>query len=246
MAVHDLGVIEPVHLETGPSIRATPFERSLDKAPRRLLNATQRRQLADLATVVILPPRTIVYREDADGAWIFFAGAGVLKAFRELPSGKRRVATFVFPGDVFGITEGGHYLNSVQTVTKVKLYRIGIEALRDAVREDPHLQFQLLCKAIHELRQGQRHAILLGRRDAPGRLAMCFAMLERNLSTYDHADVIALPMSRTDLAEYLGLSLESVSRASAALERRGIVKFQGGHAVKVIDRVQFDKLVRSL
>ncbi len=246
MALHELGVSEPVQLETGPSIRATPFEKSLDRVPRRLLDATQRRQLADLATVVILPPRTIVYREEANGDWIFFAGAGVLKAFRELPSGKRRVAAFLFPGDVFGLAESGHYLNSVQTVTKVKLYRIAIGALREAIRLDPHLQFQLLCKAIHELRQGQRHSILLGRRDAPGRLAMCFSMLERNLSADHHADVIALPMSRTDLAEYLGLSLESVSRAAAALERRGIVQFQGGHAVKVIDRVQFDKLVRSL
>ena len=246
MALQNVGVVEPVHVDGGPSIRATPLEKSLDKMPRRLLDATQRRQLAELATVVILPPRTIVYREDADGAWVFFASAGVLKAFRELPSGKRRVATFLFPGDVFGITENGHYSNTVQTITKVRLYRIAIDLLREAIRLDPHLQFQLLCKAIHELRQGQRHAILLGRRDAPGRLAMFLSMLERNLSADHHADVIPLPMSRTDLAEYLGLSLESVSRSCAALERRGILKFQGAHAVKVIDRVQFDRLVRSL
>jgi CRP-like cAMP-binding protein len=53
-------------------------------------------------------------------------------------------------------------------------------------------------------------------------------------------------MSRTDLAEYLCLSLESVSRATSALTRRGLVTFQGGHAAKVIDRASFEKLVHAL
>ena len=53
-------------------------------------------------------------------------------------------------------------------------------------------------------------------------------------------------MSRTDLGEYLGLSLESVSRATAALARSGLVTFQGGHAAKVLDRERFEKLVNAL
>jgi CRP/FNR family transcriptional regulator, anaerobic regulatory protein len=233
-------------LDGGPSIRAVPFDKQPDRVPRRLLDASQRRQLASIATIISLPPRSIVYREDAEGTWVFFASEGVLKAFRELPSGKRRVAAFVFPGDVFGIAESGRYMNTVQSLTKVTLYRIAMDALREVIHQDPHLQFQLLCKAIHELRQGQRHAILLGRRDAPGRLAMFLSMLERNLAADGPVDVIRLPMNRTDLAEYLGLSLESVSRAAAALERRGIVKFHGTHVAKVLDRAQFDKLVRTL
>ena len=83
------------------------------------------------------------------------------------------------------------------------------------------------------------------RDETPPDVWRCFSMLERTLAG-TRAGWIQLPMSRTDLGEYLGLSLESVSRATAALTRSGIVTFQGGHAAKVIDRERFEKLVNAL
>jgi CRP/FNR family transcriptional regulator len=210
------------------------------------LSESQRQRLATIASLVSFPSRTIVYREEMELSWIFISSVGVLKAYREMPSGKRRVASFLFPGDVFGLAENGRYTNTVQTVTNATLYRIPNEALANMLRRDPELQFQFLCKITHELRQGQRHSILIARRDAAGRLAMFLSMLEKHTPTGSHGGWIQLPMSRTDLAEYLCLSLESVSRASAALARRGIVAFQGGHAAKVIDRASFEKLVNAL
>jgi CRP-like cAMP-binding protein len=225
-----------IHFDSGPSLRGTHSEKGTDGSAQTLLTDEQRQQLTVLATLMSLPARSIVYREESDLAWIFIARQGVLKAFRELPSGKRRVAAFLFPGDVFGLAENGRYVNTVQTITNTVLYRIPNEALTDLLRRDPDLQFQFLAKITHEIRQGQRHAIVLSRRDAAGRFAMFLSMLEKN----------QLPMSRTDLAEYLGLSLESVSRATSALTRRGIVDFEGGHAAKVVDRIRFEKLVNTL
>lgn len=236
---------EAVRADFGPSIRTVQWD-STNASGKLLLSESQQRQLAAVATRVTLPARTIVYREEEALDWIFISNEGVLKAFRELPSGRRRVAAFLFPGDVFGLAENGRYLNTVQTVTHATVYRIPNEALTDMLRRDPDLQFQFLCKVTHELRQGQRHSIVLARRDAAGRLAMFLSMLEKNVLAGTRAGWIQLPMSRTDLAEYLGLSLESVSRATAALTRSGIVTFHGGHAVKVIDRERFEKLVGAL
>lgn len=235
-----------IHIDSGPSLRGVHFEKDSDGPARTLLTDEQRQQLTSLATLMSLPARSIVYREESELAWIFIARQGVLKAFRELPSGKRRVASFLFPGDVFGLAENGHYVNTVQTITSAVLYRIPNEALTDLLRHDPDLQYQFLAKITHEIRHGQRHAIVLARRDAAGRLAMFLSMLEKNQLTSSHGGWIQLPMSRTDVAEYLGLSLESVSRATSALTRRGIVDFQGGHAAKVIDRPRFEKLVNAL
>lgn len=232
--------------DSGPSIRGIEIQRREDGATKGLLSESQRQRLAAVASVVSVPARTIVYREEAELSWIFISNVGVLKAYRELPSGKRRVASFLFPGDVFGLAENGHYINTVQTITNATLYRIPNEALAAMLRRDADLQFQFLAKVTHALRQGQRHAILIARRDAAGRLAMFLSMLEKHASAESRTGWIQLPMSRTDVAEYLCLSLESVSRATSALTRRGLVVFQGGHAVRVVDRVSFEKLVNAL
>ena len=237
---------EQIQIESGPLIRAIQFEHNAHGSSQWLLNDSQRTKLAQLATRVTFPARSIAYREDTPLEWIFILGEGVVKAFRELPSGKRRVTAFLFPGDVFGLAENGRYVNTVQTVTNATLYKIATEPLTELLRHDPDLQFQFLCKVTHALRQGQRHAIVLARRDAAGRLAMLLSMLEENEVAGSRTGWIQLPMSRTDLAEYLGLSLESVSRATNALTRRGIVTFHGGHAARVIDRAAFDKLVTAL
>jgi len=234
------------HGEQVPWIRGIQFQKTENGNTTALLNEAQQRQLAALATRVTLPARAIVYREDQALEWIFISSEGVLKAFRELPSGKRRITAFLFPGDLFGLAENGHYVNTLQTVTPVTLYRIPNEGLAEMLRRDPELQFQFLCKITHELRQGQRHSIVLARHDAAGRLAMFLSMLEKDRLAGARSGWIQLPMSRTDLAEYLGLSLESVSRATAALVRRGIVTFHGAHAAKVTDRARFEKLVGAL
>jgi CRP-like cAMP-binding protein len=237
---------ENIDTDLEPSLRAVQFDKSFNAAAKPLLTESQERQLAGVATRVSLPPRSLVYREDAAADWIFISSEGSLKAYRELPSGKRRVAAFLFPGDVFGLAENGHYINTVQTISNATFYRIPTEALTAMLRRDPELQFRFLCKLTHELRQGQRHSIVLARRDAAGRLAMFLGMLEKHSAEHSQTGWIQLPMSRTDIAEYLGLSLESVSRATSALSRSGIVTFQGGHAAKVIDRARFEKLVSAL
>jgi CRP/FNR family transcriptional regulator len=84
------------------------------------------------------------------------------------------------------------------------------------------------------------------RRDAAGRLAMFLAhMIDRDPSSPMPSEV-ALPMTRSDIAGFLGLSLESVSRASAELTRRKLVKFEGRHVVRILDAPRFAKLVTAV
>jgi CRP-like cAMP-binding protein len=231
---------------SGPSLRAAPFLRTDSAAPAELLTPRQRRELAAIATRVRLPRRKLLYREGAPATWIFDCVEGVVKAFRELPSGKRRIAAFLFPGDIFGLAENGRYVSSTRTVTAVTLYRIRIDELSTVLRRNSELQFQIITKLTHALRESHRRAIVLGRRDAAGRFAMFLAMLEQHPPFTSGSSIISLPMSRSDIADYLGLSLEAVSRATRHLTREGIISFHDRHTVRIRDRAALDRLVAAI
>jgi CRP-like cAMP-binding protein len=210
-----------------------------------LLSSRQRLQIASIATSLQLPPGKLVYREGSSAQAVFIIASGIVKSFRDLPSGKRRVMAFLFADDVFGLAQNGHYVNSVQTISPVTLYRVRGATLADALRRDADLAVQFLCKVTHELRSCLRHTVILARRDALGRVTMFLRMLEQN-SHLGQDSNIEVPMSRLDVANYLGLSIEAVSRALSRLERTRIIAFDGRRRVRVLDRTQFEKIAAAL
>jgi CRP-like cAMP-binding protein len=193
-----------------------------------------------------VPARAVIYREQSAASWIFINVKGVVKTFKDLRSGRRWVTAFLYPKDLFGLAKNGLYIRTAQAITAATLYRIESEALIDLLRRDAELQYQFLCKVTHELREAQRQAITVGRRDAPGRLAMFIQYLERSCCDRHNVRDVELPMSRSDIASYLGLSLESVSRAASKLQRRGIVSFPTRHLARILDRAQFERLTSAV
>jgi CRP/FNR family transcriptional regulator, anaerobic regulatory protein len=240
------GELRTPSVEDAPSLRAITFGPASGANPVRLLTAAQRQQVASIATRVRLRPRAVVYREGTNAGWVFTVASGVVKSFRDLPSGRRRIATFLFPEDIFGLAENGNYVNTAQAITEVRLYRIPLDPLERLLLEDSRLQLQFLCKVTHALRQAQRQKIVLTRRDAVGRVAMFLSMLERRAGDTRSTSTVSVPMSRSDVASYLGLSLEAVSRATAALARRHTISFVDRHTVRIVDRGRFDKLVADV
>ena len=232
--------------DDAPSLRAMTFGAIGGGSSVRLLSKAQRQQVAAIATRVRLRPRAIIYREDTTAGWIYTIASGVVKSYRDLPSGKRRIAVFLFPEDIFGLAENGNYVNTAQAVTEVRLYRIPIDALKALFLHDGDLQLQFLCKVTHALRQAQRQKIVVTRRDAAGRVAMFFSMLERRSTDAGNTSTITVPMSRSDIANYLGLSLEAVSRATTLLTRRRTLEFVDRHTVRILDRCRFDRLVADV
>jgi CRP/FNR family transcriptional regulator len=229
----------------GPSLRAVPFLRAAS-GPIELLSEPQRQQLASIATLHLFPARTVVYSAGAPAEAVFIIGHGAVKSFRDLPSGRTRIAAFLFAHDLFGLAEAGHYVNTVQAMTASTVYRIELCALADAFQRDSELELRFLCKAIHELREAQHHTIVVGQRHAVGRVAMLLRMLERQTAHCPGEKGVLIPMTRSDIANYLGLSLEAVVRASRRLERHGIVHFIDRHHARILDRARFESLARPV
>lgn len=210
-----------------------------------VLTPAQRRRLEAIATKLELRPRALVYRAGTPADFVFVNSAGVVKSVQELPSGRRRITSFWFAGDLFGVAQKGKYVYSTLAVTAATVYRLPLAELRALLIADGLLQYQFLSKITHEYREAQRQKLLLIRRDAVGRVAMFLRMLERR-SPGPRPDTIAVPISRSDIASYLGVTLESVSRAKTKLEAMGIVDWSERQVARILDRPRFDKLVARM
>jgi CRP-like cAMP-binding protein len=224
-----------------------PFLKTAAETESIVLTKRQREQLMLIGTRLRLPARTIVYREGAAAEWVFAVTEGAVKSYRDLRSGKRELFAFLFRRDLFGLAERGRYVNCTQAVTRVTLYRLPVSQLTLLLKRDAELQFQFLAKVTHELREAQRRGVIINRRDATGRLAMFIELMaaRRDRSTCRELEV-PLPMSRTDIADYLGLSRESVSRAARELLRRHLVHFENTHLVRILDETGLAKIAAAV
>lgn len=230
-----------------PPLSAVPFLAPGADPSMDPLTPRQREELARIGTRLRLPARTMMYQEGSRARWVFAIAEGVVKSYRELPSGKRTVAAFLFARDLFGLAEDGRYENSVQAITRVTVYRLPVTELTVLLKHDSDMQFKFLVKVTHELRESQRRMIVLNRRDAAGRLAMFIALMRehQNLTASDKR-VVELPMTRADIAAFLGLSPESVSRAAAQIARQRLVSFEGRHRVRVVNPAGLARLAADV
>jgi CRP/FNR family transcriptional regulator len=170
-----------------------------------------------------------------------------VKAYKTAPDGSEHITAFLFPDDMFGLSEEGKYTNSAKALTPLALYRFPVPALRSRLARDADLEFHVICKLLHELRETQRHAFLLARRRALSKVAMFLQLLENlQAARGERMAEIYLPMSRSDIGEYLGMSLEAVSRAFRVLTTRGIVKSRDRRHLKIADRSTFDKIAADI
>jgi CRP/FNR family transcriptional regulator len=230
-----------------PRLQAVPFLPAAGAPLVELLSDAHRRQLTRLATVRIVPARTVIYRADCPAVSVFIIGEGTVKSIRDLPSGRRRIVAFLFAHDLFGLAKAGRYVNTVQTITAARIYALDLHMLTKLFKRDGELQFQFLCKAVHALREAQHHNIIVGRRDAIGRVAMLLhLLLKQDGATGRGYTELQIPMTRSDIANYLGLSLEAVVRACRRLELQGIVAFPDRHRATIIDRRRFEALASNV
>jgi CRP-like cAMP-binding protein len=233
------------HIATlGPNLSAALSLGPAISSRSGLFSNKERARLADLAAIVRFTKGLTIYSERQDADAVFVIITGVVKAYKSTPAGSQHIAAFLFPDDVFGLSEEGKYTNSAKAVTSVSAYRLPIPALKRLLFQDASIGFHVICKLCDELRGVQRHAFLVSRRSALGRLAMFLQMIERiEGCNASGTGEVYLPMSRSDIGEYVALSPEVVSRSFRRLETLGVIGMRDKRHVKILDRVQFDELV---
>ena len=182
-----------------------------------------------------------VAREGADA--VHNVVNGVVKMFVPGADG-RRVTGFLFAGDVLGLAEGDEV--AAQAITPVIAYRWDGDDLERLLRGDGNLQFCFLSKLCRDLQNEQRYATSLAEMSAVQRLVrFLFDVLDRHRAHPSGTRFIDLPMSRSEIANYVGLTLESVSRKFSALERGRILKFHGRQRVEILDPAALERLLTA-
>jgi CRP/FNR family transcriptional regulator, anaerobic regulatory protein len=193
-------------------------------------------QLAETTTVLELGKGEVLVREDDPAAFLFNVTAGALKFYKLLPDGRRQVLGFLFAGDFLGVGRRERYGFTAEGLTPARLCRFPGRKFMQFLDQCPAFEREILCRASSELSSAQEQMLLLGRKTARERVASFLRTLatraeRRGLS----ADSLHLPMTRTDIADYLGLTTETVSRVFSELRRKGRINLEGADNVRLLD-----------
>lgn len=227
---------------TEPHIAAVPFGERPRGGARQLLGPADKAALTAIGTIIRVPKGGLAYRSTAPAENIYNLVEGVLKTFQVLPDSSTHISGFHFAGDVFGLAEQGRYVDSAEAIVPVVAYEIPRRAFEALLVRDGGLAVQIVCKLTDDLRKKNRHALILDRQDAVGKVAMFLLMLEDARQARGPGGTVYFPMMRLDVAKYVGLTIETVSRAFSLLERLAIVKFIDRHHLHVLDRARLEAI----
>lgn len=208
------------------------------------LTAEDRAMLAVIATIARYRKGDTIYREGASANYVFNLITGLVKSCMSLPGKGQHVVGFLFPGDLIGLADEGKYVNSAEAVTAVTLYKLPVAALEARLRRNPNLDFHVICKLCHDLREAQRHAYFLSKHHAIAKLGLFLQMIETHQAAFGQAaGEVYLPMTRGDIGAYVGLSPEAVTRSLRELVNRRAISMRDRRHVKLIDRARLEATI---
>jgi CRP/FNR family transcriptional regulator, anaerobic regulatory protein len=165
---------------------------------------------------------------------VFEVREGVLRVCRLLSDGRRAITGFLYPGDLVGVSLKDHYLYTVEAVTEAKVRRFARGRFQEKINDNPELRPQLFARLCDEMAAAQDQLVLLARKSAEERVSSFLLAIARRLSGGGRsAPIVEIPMTRLDMADYLGLTIETVSRTMTSLAVRGVIAADGRHAVVV-------------
>ena len=192
-----------------------------------------------IGSVVTLRSGRELYAEGDNATYWYRVTTGVVRTCKLLPDGRRQIDDFLFPGDYFGLEASSRHSVGAEAVTNAAVVSYSRGRLDVMAAADARLSARLLQLTLTRLGKAHQRLLLLGRKTAEEKLAtFLLEMLERGAGS----NVIDLPMSRTDIADYLGLTIETVSRTFSIFKREQIVELPNAHHVVVIDRVALEEL----
>lgn len=161
---------------------------------------------------------------------------GVARTSKLLSNGKRQIISFCYPGDLVGISHDQAYHTECDAISDVQLRVFRKNASNISYADDPEIVELLLHFAAMEVANMQEHFLMLGCKTATEKVASFLLSLAcRNGSAGVSGTTISLPMKRADIADYLGVTIETVSRTITKLKKTGVIFLPDPHNVCITD-----------
>lgn len=203
-----------------------------------VLDAEHLARLKTLGWTLKLAAGQSLFHEGDPATRVFTLTRGTLKLYKLLADGRRQVTGFLQPGDFLGISVDDEHAFSAEALEDSILCWFPRSRFDDFVDEHSAMERELYRMAAHELAAAQQQFVLLGRKTATERLASFLLLLSERVGRGrpERCGTVRLPMSRSDIADYLGLTKETVSRVISALKRDRIVRLDSLDVVEILDR----------
>ncbi|TFV73609.1 cyclic nucleotide-binding domain-containing protein [Bradyrhizobium frederickii] len=182
-----------------------------------------------------------IYGEKEPAEYVYQVKTGAVRSYKLLSDGRRQIGAFHLAGDIFGLENGTTHRFTAEAVVDTTVLLIKRQSLETVAESDAMVAKNLLGMTTTNLQHAEDHMLLLGRKTSLERVAAFLIEMDKRLTA---AGVLALPMSRRDIADYLGLTLETVSRAISHLHELGVLGFVGNTQRQIIllDRHQLASL----
>lgn len=194
-------------------------------------------------TVRILKPREHVFTAGDTRTHIYRIESGSVCLYKIMPDGRRQVIDFAYIGDFVGLGCQAEHAVNAQALETTRLKCIPVSAVTRMADRDPKLGLKLYEALSRELVAAQDHIFTVGQRSAGERVA-CFllALMERNGKRCGEASTLVLPMTRSDIADFLGLTIETVSRTLTKLKVGKIIDLEHCTIVRILDGDRLERL----
>jgi CRP/FNR family nitrogen fixation transcriptional regulator len=174
-----------------------------------------------------------IYGEGEPAEYVYQVISGAVRSYKLLSDGRRQIGAFHLPGDVFGLESGPAHRLAAEAIIDTTVRLVKRRSLEQAATTDVAVARKLWTMTAGDLRHAEDHMLLLGRKTAMERVATFLLEMDRRLAV---AGMMALPMCRRDIGDYLGLTLETVSRALSQLHSQGVLGFSGARQIVLRNR----------
>ena len=193
---------------------AKPAGRPADVLAQRLGGARSR----------TLEAKEHVFRDGDAVDNVYLVEAGHVCVYKLMPDGRRQVLDFAYPGDLIGLGAMGEHTSAAQAMSRTRMRCLPSAQLASILREDGRLALGLYEAMARELLAAREMLYTVSQRTAPERVAaFLLALSRRNERNGEDPDEFVLPMTRTDIADFLGLTIETVSRTFTKFRTDGLI-----------------------
>lgn len=202
----------------------------------RRLDGNVSQRLFCISSVRTVTPKEVVFCQDEPGDYVYEVIEGVVKLYMLTADGRIQITGFAYPGQILALDADTTYCTTAEAVTHAKLCQYPRAKFERVIDECPELARQLFAIVAQDLTAARSQMLLLGRKSATERVASFLLDLsERQDARGEDPSVIDLPMSRGDIGDYLGLTIETVSRTITRLRQIGVVDLRQHRMIRLRD-----------
>ena len=185
----------------------------------------------------------ILFMEGDEATSLFEIVEGTLRIYRILGDGRRVITGFLHAGDILGLSFQSHHICTAEAITPVAIRRLSRKAFEADLAISADIRPLVFQHMSDEMAQAQDQMVLLSTKNAEERLCtFLLKQLHRAMRSGALQPVIHLPMTRLDIADHLGLTIETVSRTMTKLCSKGVTVVSGRHSVKIVKRAMLAHL----